>query len=98
MSRGADAAEIGMSVLGICLLGALGVLGWQTYMWLQLGEWQSFSVLDALAMLANPGVDSWLLFPQSWVGVHKLIAWMPAGFALFVFGVLFALVCLQAKD
>jgi hypothetical protein len=98
MSNAAGAAEVGMSVLAICMLGSLGVLGWQVYMWLQLGEWQSFSVLAALAMLTNPGIDSWLLFPHSWIGIHKLIAWMPAGFALFAFGVLFAFACLQVKD
>lgn len=51
----------------------LMVLMKQIVSYLSAGYWNSFSIIDALAWAGN----AWALFPTSWLGVHKILAWMP---------------------
>jgi hypothetical protein len=46
-------------------LGAIGILGWQSFQWLRFGAWPRLDMLDLFD--SHPYA--------SWVGVQKLIDW-----------------------
>jgi hypothetical protein len=52
----------------------IGILGWQTFNFLESGIWLSFSILDLLDCIA-PAVK-WVSYPQEWKGLHKVFGWL----------------------
>lgn len=55
---------------------AVGLIGWQCYVYLRHGFWPPMSVVDALFALGHQ--DGWIVAPQSWAGVHKILSAIPA--------------------
>lgn len=68
--------------LGAALVVPVGIIGWQLFTFLKAGAWPQFSVLDAWRALAEPGAPMWIDFPESWFGVHWLLASLPASLSL----------------
>ncbi|UZJ44466.1 hypothetical protein OOT55_17690 [Marinimicrobium sp. C6131] len=64
-----DLVVIGPAVVG------LGVVIWQAFSWLQSGDWQAISVIDFLLWTGLEG--AWLNEPTSWIGLWKMLDWMP---------------------
>jgi hypothetical protein len=76
--------QFGMGLMGLGLLGALGLFGWQTYTWLRTSAWISISVVKALTWLNIP----WATSPKDWLGLHQLLDLTPLAIALLVLGVI----------
>lgn len=93
LALGAKLCSLALAFFAIAV--PLVVLPYQVFWFFKLGRWTSVSVLDTLKFFFSPGVDSWLLFPTDWLGLHKALEWLPSAFALPV--ILFPLaVMLQA--
>lgn len=68
-------------------------LGYQCFAFLSAGRWPKLSMIDAVLKVYRPeATDAWLYFPQSWIGVHKIMDSVPAFIGLPV--ALFGLACL----
>ncbi len=81
-------------VAGVFFLSAIGVLGWEVYLWLREAQWPELSVGDALAWI---GITPSFVSIEGWVGVSKIVnaiyIWLlehslPAGclYMGFIFG------------
>lgn len=80
-----------MSVSGLFLFA------YEVYLWLRSGRWLSLSLIEALQSINwdNPAFISWLHYPQDWIGLHKVLAFVPLSVFLMVAGLLlFVLVLL----
>lgn len=55
----------------LAALGAIGWLMWESVRWLQSGVWEPYRT----SFLAPLFDQQWLLSPQSWLGLHKLVIW-----------------------
>jgi len=73
---------------GLGLFAALGVLGWQALTWMKTGEWPMLTLMTGLASF---GVD-WASSPESWIGIHNLLAYVPLTVAVFWAGMIPALI------
>jgi hypothetical protein len=66
---------IGWTIAGFSLIALGGpiFLGWDIFQWLRTGTWNA---LDGWwFLMRNPQlISDWLLVPQSWLGLHKLVA------------------------
>lgn len=87
-----------MAPLVLCILGALcaiGILGYQVYIYLRLGYWVPISVVTALGWLNS----AWALAPTEWLGLHKVLGFLPLSGTSFGISVLVAwIVQLFDKD
>lgn len=55
----------------LCILGGLGIFGWQVLTWLQTGAWRGLP----LSLAFDNRRDSfaqWLATPHSWYGLHAI--------------------------
>lgn len=77
----------------VSLLATVGLLGWQSYQFLMVGVWPSMSVVNALVLWFE---SPWAMEPRTWIGVWKILDWMPLG--AFGVGVTLALVGLATKE
>ena len=82
-SSDASPLDVLVPILGVGILSAFGIVGWQVYAYLKLGAWQALSVVTALVWL---NVD-WARSPHDWVGVHKLLDGMPLSLTAFLAGI-----------
>lgn len=57
-------------VAGVFFLSAIGILGWEVYIWLREAQWPEFSVGDALAWI---GITPSFVSIEGWVGVSKIV-------------------------
>jgi hypothetical protein len=55
---------------------SLLIFGDQCFDWLRSGEWSSISGIDVLLFIGLGNRD-WLESPERWVGIWKLLHWMP---------------------
>lgn len=78
---------IAIYLVAFDLIAAFGVIGWQALSWLQTGQWQSPTLITALA---SSGVQ-WASHPNSWIGIHGLLKHVPLSVAVFWTGMLPAL-------
>jgi hypothetical protein len=67
------------------LIGGLGLFGWQVFHWLYAGEWSALSLLDVVRKVGPP-LTAWADQPTKWIGVWKVLCWLPAALAGVVFG------------
>ncbi|WP_416047946.1 hypothetical protein [Cupriavidus basilensis] len=66
-------------------LGAIGVPLYQAYVWMKAGTWPPLSALDGIKWLAGPEAwNSWLYWPEDWIGVHKILQECPISLALIL--------------
>ncbi len=69
--------------VGCLLMIGLGTLGYQTYIYLHYGSWLHISMIDFLKFFETS--SSWLNKPDTWFGLHEVLAWTPS--ALFFIGI-----------
>ena len=76
------------------------ILGYQSLTWLQHGYWPSFSLLDAITAMAEPGevTYQWARIPDSWLGLHKILGLCPLWAFFIVPASLVIIVGLSIKD
>jgi hypothetical protein len=70
-------------IMGYILL-PVGLVGWQIYHYLRHDIWNSVSVVSALQW---SGVK-WAIAPTDWLGLHRILEWMPLSLAFVVIGIL----------
>jgi hypothetical protein len=78
MMLGASAAMLWFSGF----LGLVGILGWQVFKYLKAGEWVPITAIHVIWKLTGEDPYGWAAFPDSWYGVHSILAATPG--ALFV--------------
>ena len=66
------------------IIGGAGVFVWQVVEWLSTGQWASASMLDLL--ISTLGMISWAENPTSWIGLWKLLGWLPLSVCGILFG------------
>ncbi len=77
----------------LAVLAGFGILGYQGVLWLQEGEWTGLPLRVLFeALFENTALHGWLMHPESWIGLQKLVAWMleniPLSAALIVPGLI----------
>ena len=75
----------------LILLIGLGVLAYQCFLWLQNGVWTEYDLFSVFNYaFENTEVHQWMINPESWVGVQKLLLWIlesiPVSISLIVPG------------
>ena len=75
----------------VILLAGIGLLSYQSLLWLQSGVWTEYPLLSVFTFLfENTALHQWIMNPESWVGMQKLFSWIlesiPASLALIVPG------------
>jgi hypothetical protein len=73
------------------LLAGIGLLSYQSLLWLQSGVWTEYPLLSVFTFLfKNTALHQWIINPESWVGLQKLFLWalesIPVSLALMVPG------------
>ena len=76
---------------GIILVAGMGLLIYQVFIWLQSGVWNCLLYTsDAADDTENTAIHQWLMNPESWIGIQKLLLWLlettPVSLALMVPG------------
>ncbi len=56
----------------ICVSGPFLLCG-QIFYWLYSGVWKSYVLLDVTANIMPLSLVNWLIEPESWQGLHKII-------------------------
>lgn len=64
------------------VLTGIGLFCYQVYIWLRTGEWTAYSVLYGLSYFDN--LKEWVVYPTSWIGIHKLLDKIPLSLFLIV--------------
>jgi len=81
-NRRAEVENAMLQVWGLFFTGALFIFGYQLFQWLRHGDWKSISVITGLRWLES----SWAVYPREWLGVHKLLDFIPLSIALILLG------------
>ena len=76
---------------GVILLVGIGLLSYQSFLWLQSGVWTEYPMLTVFNFLfENTPLHHWMVTPESWIGMQKLLLWVlesiPVSLALMVPG------------
>ena len=76
---------------GIILVAGMGLLSYQSFIWLQSGIWNEYPMLIVFNFIfENTTIHQWLINPESWIGVQKILLWslesIPLSLALMVPG------------
>jgi hypothetical protein len=94
-----------VAFVGIVItVGGATVLGWQSYGWLKRGQWVPLSLYGAVEKYkgADSFAQSWVVHPQSWFGLHKVLLpvmkWMPLSACLLVLGFVLFSVFISLMD
>ena len=89
--------NITVGLLGVIILFAgIGLLGYQSLLWLQTGVWTGYPLLAIFNFLfENTILHQWIINPESWIGMQKLFLWVlesvPASLALIIPGLSIAI-------
>lgn len=85
------AVVLALAAMG-AFLAAFAVPALQILGWLNSGEWRSVSIIDGLIFARDLMADSeaeltnaghWLVTPNSWIGLHKLLSFLHVSVALW---------------
>ena len=76
---------------GMILIAGMGLLSYQSFIWLQSGVWNEYPMLTVFNFIfENTAIHQWLMNPESWIGIQKLLLWLlettPVSLALMVPG------------
>jgi len=76
---------------GMILLAGIGLLSYQSLLWLQSGVWTEYPLLAVFNFLfENTALHQWIVNPESWIGMQKMLLWIlesiPVSLALMVPG------------
>lgn len=66
--------------------GAVALLAYQAYLYLRLGYWVGFNVLDLIAFI-EPKAAGFMYLRENWAGVYNILQWAPASLSMFATGV-----------
>jgi len=69
-------------IIGLSIFVPLGILSYQTYWYLRIGEWHSFSVITGLRWLNI----QWAFYPNDWIGIYKILDEFPLWVGVFLCG------------
>ena len=80
-----------MFVGGLVVFGGLGILIYQSFLWLQEGVWSGIPMLSAFNyFFQGTALHGWVDAPQSWLGLHEMVKWcllnIPLSLVLIVDG------------
>lgn len=78
--------------LQLGLMAAVLIAGYQLYGYLKHGVWVALSVIDGLLYLSSNKPSPWLLYPDDWVGLHKLLEETPLALSAVIIGILWTVV------
>lgn len=67
-----------------CVLGMLGMLGYQSYVYLHDGFWPNLSVLGVVGGWME---SEWAANPTSWYGLHNILSVTPLSVGLLAIAV-----------
>ena len=81
-SSDTSALDMLIPILAVGVLAAIGIIGWQFYSYLKLGEWPSLSVITLLRWFNI----EWAGAPSDWVGVHMILNEFPLSLAALFAG------------
>lgn len=73
----------------MCMAGTFSCLGiwiWQGFAYLKRGAWPAFTTIDLTLFFYGDAAPGWLLWPQQWLGLHKILSTMPGALALLIGG------------
>jgi hypothetical protein len=73
---------------GLLWLAAVYLFGYQIFLYLKHGAWESISVIDGLIRFNKKTPSLWLLYPQDWIGLHELLEKIPMTFGLIILSVI----------
>jgi uncharacterized membrane protein YqgA involved in biofilm formation len=62
-------SEVFVTLSFLFIMVAMGILGYQCYMWLRTGSWQIITLCSVIDIQSN----SWIANLDSWYGVNKTI-------------------------
>jgi hypothetical protein len=68
----------------------MGLFAWQCYFWLRWGIWQYVSILDLLSWLSDLPIRD---VTTGWLGLDKLLGWLPASLTAIIVGSVTAALC-----
>ncbi len=79
-------------VSGLVFVSGIGIVGYQSFMWLKDGLWTALPLMALFEFLfENTALYQWMSHPGSWLGLHELIEWnlmhVPLSLVLIVDGV-----------
>jgi len=77
-----DKLWIVFAVLVIGIVAPLLILGWQSFTFMQTGDWQPFSILSMMDILDVQ--STWVASPNSWLGVHIIFDYLHGGLGLML--------------
>ncbi len=75
----------------LVFMTGLGIFAYQAFLWLQNGVWTEFPLFAVFNFLfENTSLHQWIIQPESWLGLQKLITWFlestPLSLALMIPG------------
>ncbi len=69
-------------------LGGFCILIWQIYGYLRFEIWRSLSLVDILRGFEM----KWAVAPADWIGLYRILEWMPLSLLVPVVGVILAFI------
>ena len=72
----------------VSFFGGFCILLWQVYGYLRQEVWQPVSTIDALRYVNM----KWAIAPTDWLGLYRVLEWMPLALLLPITGVVLALI------
>jgi hypothetical protein len=68
--------------------GGACILLWQVYGYLRFESWQPLSLVDVLSRFEV----RWAIAPTDWLGLHRILEWMPLSVLVPIIGLVLALI------
>jgi hypothetical protein len=93
-----EAQSVLATVAAISWLSGLVLLLYQSFRWLLDGSWPNYSLLNVLNAFGPAELQQWVWEPGSWLGLHKLLAWLPSSLFLLVCVPMLALLTISALE
>ena len=72
--------NITLMPFGALFLSSLGIFCYQLYFYAKNGSWKSIAIAD---------LTEFSTLQNNWIGIHKILEWMPASITLFILSFLY---------
>ena len=83
-----DLIVVAALITVVSSFGGFCILLWQAYGYLRQEVWQPVSAIDALRYVNM----KWAFAPTDWLGLYRILEWMPLSLLLPIAGVVLALI------
>lgn len=60
------------------------IIAFQIFVFFDTGEWHKMSIIFLLQLI--PETYHWATHPQSWLGIHKILNFIPLSITVFLIG------------